>query len=254
MSQVSDPSSAVQAPFTLPKSGESLQSQGLGKQDFLKLLVTQLQHQDPMDPTDPAQFVSQLAEFTSLEQLVNIRDGLDMLSVAQASGTSAQLVSFVGREVELRDDHVTLDAEASPVDLRFTLDSKAADVEVVVKDGDGQVVRHIAAGAMGDGAQTVTFDGRDDNGNPLPAGDYTFEVVAKDGDGGAVGASTRSTGVVASVTFEDGYPELVLEDGRKVALGQVTAVHGQGTGSDGELTGATADGDGDDGANGEAAR
>lgn len=233
MSQVNDAAGAVQAPFTLPKSGESVQGQGLGKQDFLKLLVTQLQHQDPMDPTDPAQFVSQLAEFTSLEQLVNIRDGLDLLSVAQASGTSAQLVGFVGREIELRDDQVTLDAQASPVDLQFTLSGQAADVQVVVKDADGQVVRHLDAGALGDGAQAVTFDGKDDNGNPLAAGDYTFEVVAKDADGGAVDASTRSTGVVASVTFEDGYPELVLEDGRKVALGQVTAVHGAaGDGAD----------------------
>lgn len=239
MSQVSDATSTVQAPFTLPKSGESVATQGLGKQDFLKLLVTQLQHQDPMDPTDPAQFVSQLAEFTSLEQLVNIRDGLDLLSVAQASGTSAQLVGFVGREIELRDDQVTLDAQANPVDLHFTLDGAAADVQVVVKDADGQVVRTLDAGALGEGDQTVTFDGKDENGNPLPAGDYTFEVVAKDADGGAVEAATRSTGVVAAVTFEDGYPELVLEDGRKVALGQVTAVHGQGGDGAAETTGAS---------------
>ena len=69
----------------------------LGKDEFLKLLVAQLTHQDPLDPTDPTEFVGQLSQLSSLEQLMSMRDGLELMAVAQTAGTSADVVSFVGR-------------------------------------------------------------------------------------------------------------------------------------------------------------
>jgi flagellar basal-body rod modification protein FlgD len=196
----------------------------LGKQDFLHLLVTQLANQDPLAPSDPTQFVSQLAQLTSLEQLVNVNAGLDVLAISQTAATSAQMVSFVGKEVLFSSDQVVLDEPGEAGTFHFELEDDAETVTITVEDAKGQVVRTIEAGPLEAGAGSIAFDGNDADGNPLPEGTYTFTVEAKDGKGEPVGVTTRAKALVQSITFENGYPELVMADGRKVTLGQVVEV------------------------------
>ncbi len=239
--------SVTDAPFN--PSGRSVQTgdpNALGKDAFMKLLVTQLANQDPMSPADPTQFVSQLAQFTSLEQLVSVNDGLNVLALSQAASTSAQMVSFVGKEVWVDDSSAFLSGGGEPVDLHFGLDADATKVDIAVKDSTGKVVRTIEAGAHEAGDVVVSFDGLDDDGNPLPAGMYTFDVGAQDGSGADIGVTERSSGTVASVTFDAGYPQLLLEDGRTVALGQVMEVTSGGASTQAAAAaaaaGATSDG------------
>lgn len=220
------------APFN--PSGREIQTgdpNAMGKDAFLKLLVTQLANQDPMSPADPTEFVSQLAQFTSLEQLTSVNDGINVLALSQAAATSAQMVSFVGKQVWVDDSSIFLAGGGAPADLNFGLDGDATSVDIAVKDSAGKVVRTIEAGAHESGDVVVNFDGLDDEGNTLPAGTYTFEVTAKDAAGADVGVRERSSGVVQSITFDSGYPQLLLEDGRMVALGQVMEVTETGTGA-----------------------
>lgn len=225
---VTGPTSA-QAPFD-PKQGSNrteLDFQGktaLGKEDFLKLLVTQLANQDPLNPTDSTEFVTQLAQFSSLEQLANMREGLDTLAIVQTAGTSAQMVSFIGKTVKISDQSLTWAEGQKTGTVDFTLDGEAKSVNVNVKDESGKTVKTIDAGSLNAGKQSVTLDGKDNNGSPLAAGTYTFEVEATDAAGKTVAVSTSSMGVVSGVTFEHGYPELVLADGRTVQLGSVLEV------------------------------
>ncbi|MFT7582311.1 MAG: flagellar basal-body rod modification protein FlgD, partial [Myxococcota bacterium] len=88
--------STPQAPFdpTATSANARVDDGALGKDDFLNLLVAQLGNQDPLSPTDPTDFVSQLSQFTSLEQLIGLREGLDLLAITQTAGTSAEMVSF----------------------------------------------------------------------------------------------------------------------------------------------------------------
>src|SRR5512143_1369392 len=74
-------------------------SKAMGKDAFLKLLITQLQHQDPLNPADSTEFTSQLAQFSSLEQLSNVNDNLTTLKLYQASINNAQAVSFIGKDI-----------------------------------------------------------------------------------------------------------------------------------------------------------
>ncbi len=212
----------VDSPYS-PMGAAGPADDSLGKDAFLRLLITQLSNQDPLSPTDPTQFVSQLAQFTSLEQLVGVNEGLDVIAISQTAATSAQMVSFVGQDVWIDDSTFVLEAGESK-DLTFELDGDAAEVTVQVKDADGELVRTMELGAKGEGDVVVEFDGKDDDGNALPAGTYSFDVVAKDSDGDPVDVSTRTLGHVAGVTFEAGYPQLVLDDGREIALGQVLEV------------------------------
>ena len=68
----------------------------LGKDDFLNMLIAQLQHQDPLNPADSTEFTAQLAQFSSLEQLSNIHDSLENMEQFQASLTHSQAVSYIG--------------------------------------------------------------------------------------------------------------------------------------------------------------
>ncbi|GMV43237.1 MAG: basal-body rod modification protein FlgD [Myxococcales bacterium] len=218
----------AQAPFSAKQGTDRAMDfsgkTALGKEDFLKLLVTQLANQDPLNPTDSTQFVAQLAQFSSLEQLANMREGLDMLAIVQTAGTSAQMVSFIGKTVKISDQSLTWAEGQKSGTVDFSLDGDAKNVKVAIKDESGKTVKTIEAGSLTGGKHSVTVDGKNSDGSPLPAGSYTFEVTATDVEGKSVNVSTTSTGVVVGVTFESGYPELVLADGRTVQLGSVIEV------------------------------
>lgn len=200
---------------------------GMDRDTFLKLLVTQLSNQDPLQPTEPTEFVSQLAEFTALEQMSGVREGMDMMLISQTAATSAQVVQFVGKEITFEDNRIAWQGLGSQP-LGFELAGDATEVEVKIKDASGRTVRTAVLGPMEAGVQTVSFDGLDDNLNPLAAGEYTFEVWARDAEGASVKGVTRDRAMVTGVTFEHGYPELLVADGRTVLLGQVLQVHGVG--------------------------
>jgi flagellar basal-body rod modification protein FlgD len=212
------------APYNPGGPDRTSEAQGMGKEAFLKLLVTQLGNQDPMAPSDPTRFVTELAQFTSLEQLVGVNEGLDILAIGQAASTSAQMVSFVGKEVWVDDSSFFMAKAGEEEQLHFKLEDNASTVKVDIKNEAGELVRSLELGALGKGDATVDFDGRDRDGNPLPQGMYTFNVTAEDEEGGPVSVETRSTGVVSAVTFDKGYPQLQLEDGRTMALSQILHV------------------------------
>ena len=221
----------AQAPFDPKQASEktsavqdAMGKQALGKEDFLKLLVTQLSQQDPLSPTDSTQFVTQLSQFSSLEQLVNIKDGMDLLAVVQTAGSSAQMVSFIGKSVKVSDQTLVWEEGQTSGNIDFKLEGDAKDVTVFIKDSTGKTVKTIEAGSLNEGPHQIAVDGKDNQGAAFAPGSYTFEVSAKDDKGADVNVSNTSTGVVSGVTFENGYPELVLSDGRKVQLGSVIEV------------------------------
>lgn len=205
-----------------PATAPSAASGVLGKEDFLKLLVAQLSQQDPLNPQDGAEFVAQLAQFSSVEQLVNIRGGLDTLAMAQQASTSAQVVGFIGRDVVALGDEIEVGEGGARVS--FSLAGAAEDVDVDILDANGEAVATVNAGACKSGETTVLFDGRDGDGNPLEPGSYHFRVRAKDADGATVAATPLVTGTVVGVTFEAGYPELLLANGKRLALADVIRV------------------------------
>jgi len=216
--------SSAQAPFNSLSSATGMPNGNLDKEDFLKLLVAQLSNQDPLSPTDPGEFVAQLSQFSSLEQLMNIKGGLDLVAVTQTAGTSAQMVSFIGKDVAFDGGSIAWSDGQAPVDMRFTLKNPAAELEVRIADANGKTLETRTLGAQPAGNQVFTFDGRLQDGRPLPPGTYTVEITAKDGAGNGTPIDLKSTGRVTGVTFSNGYPQLVLADGRTLGLAQVLDV------------------------------
>jgi len=200
-----------------------MQGDSFGKDSFLKLLTTQMANQDPLSPSEPTEFIAQLAQFTSLEQLVNVNEGLDLLAVTQTAATSAQMVSYVGKEVTFASDSIYMAEQGQDQTISYELGDQADETTVQVLNEDGEVVRSIEFMGQDAGDQRVDFDGNDNDGNPLPIGMYTLEVTAKK-DGGDVQVKTRDKAIVKGITFKGGFPQLLLEDGRVITLNQVLAV------------------------------
>lgn len=178
----------------------------LGKNEFLKLLVAQLQAQDPLNPMDSSEFISQLAQFSSLEQLQNINDKLDDLT-SRISGAA----NIVGREIEALGTQVTVE-DGVAGDIYFELAAETTGVYATISDSNGVYVRSLPIGPLGAGNQTVTWDGTDDNGKTVPDGTYTVDIQAVGTDGNAVEVTSFIKGKVTGATFENGMTYLLIGD------------------------------------------
>jgi flagellar basal-body rod modification protein FlgD len=201
---------------TTAKSGD------MGKDEFLKLLTTQLAYQDPLDPMDNTAFVSQMAEFSGLEQLMQIGSGMEQLAMAQAVANGSNMVGFIGKTIVYAGDTISYQGSGSQ-DLNIELGDAANKVTVTVYDDEGNLVKTIEAGPMAEGAGAVSWDGTDVNGHAAKAGEYTYKVSAEDDNGGRVAVATKLEGQVTGVTYENGFPELLV-GGTTVSVGSVIEV------------------------------
>ncbi len=174
----------------------------LGKDDFLNLLVTQLQHQDPLNPAESTEFTAQLAQFSSLEQLNNINDNLKNMELFQTSVANSQAVSYIGKEITARGNSVQLES-GQPVECHFELADHAALAVISVYDAGGGFVKSFETGPLDSGRQSAAWDGTDRNGNPVSRGLYRFEVQAVNANNQNVNVTPLMRSVVTGVSFKD---------------------------------------------------
>lgn len=188
-------------PDTLTRGGKNV----LGKDDFLKLLVAQLANQDPTKPEDTSAFVAQLAQFSALEQQQNTVARLDTLLMGQATANQTAAGTFIGKDVSYRGGALHFDG-TNGLSATMTLAEDAEKVNVAIIDSAGNTVRTVELGAHDDGTVPVSWDGRDEHGNLVPAGDYTFKPIAFDAKGQTVSIDLSNTGHVSGVAFQGGVP------------------------------------------------
>lgn len=191
----------------------------LGKEDFLKLLVSQLQNQDPLNPSDPTEFTAQLAQFSSLEQLSNVNKNLEQLVSAQDLGA----MSFIGREVVAENSGFQL--AAGGVDLGYRLNGPADEVTLYVQDGFGRTVARLPAEGLTAGEHFMAWNGKDENGQDVPPGDYQLLVSALQGKDSAVSATSLIKARVTGVDLNSSGTLLVTDAGF-IPLNRVKMVRG----------------------------
>lgn len=195
----------------------------LDRDAFLKLLVAQMSHQDPLEPAKGTEFVAQLAQFSAVEQSVAQTQKLDLLSQQLASIGSNNAVSLVGKQVTIQAKQIAFDG-VSATGAGVTLSAPAAKVTVTIHDAAGKVVRTIEVGARPEGPMPITWDGRDDNGQSVPAGAYGFDVTATTSGGASVAVAQQVTGLVTKISFDKGYPELLLDSGATAPISNLVSV------------------------------
>jgi flagellar basal-body rod modification protein FlgD len=206
-------------PSSLTRQGSTT----LGKNEFLKLLVAQLANQDPTKPQDSSQFVAELAQFSALEQQQNAVSRLDTLLLGQATANQTSAASFIGKSITYTGGVIHLDGTGG-VTGTATLATSADKVTVAIADSSGHVFRTIQLGSHGAGDLPVVWDGRDDQGNPMPQGDYSLQPAAFDADGKAIPIQLSTAGTVTGVAFENGVPRLKV-GGSLVKMSDVTSIN-----------------------------
>jgi flagellar basal-body rod modification protein FlgD len=194
-----------------PMKSDAQGSSKLGKDEFLKLMMAQLSQQDPTAPSDSNAFVAQLAQFTSLEQMQNVNSTLQSMLIGQASQNNTGAIGLVGKDVLYKTDQLTLEQGQRPV-ASAKLGAEASEVTATITDESGRIVRTIKMGGQPAGTVEIEWDGREESGNTAKPGKYTVSISAKDSKGNIVDVDQRARGRVTGVSFENGYPEVILGD------------------------------------------
>jgi flagellar basal-body rod modification protein FlgD len=180
----------------------------LGQDDFLKLLVTQLKNQDPLKPTDNAEFVSQLTQFSQLEQTAKQSQLLQKSLDAQSASLQFTLLPMVGRRISI--DHPLTQLENGQASLTYALEKNAARVQITILDQQRQVVRTLDTTDLQAGLNQARWDGKDSKGTVMPPGVYEYAVSAVDQQGASIVAKGRAQLTVTGVRMEEGQPKLAI--------------------------------------------
>jgi flagellar basal-body rod modification protein FlgD len=175
----------------------------LNQSDFLKLLIAQLKNQDPLSPMDSTQFTSQMAQFSSLEQLTNINTNLAGLAQVTSAINNSEAMGMIGKTVVAAGNTIGV-TNGTPSPITFNLPSPSQTTNISVVDSSGKIVGSFQAGPLGAGNQTVRWNGKDASGNAVPDGAYTYAVNAADAGGNTINATTYLSGVVQSVSIQNG--------------------------------------------------
>lgn len=180
----------------------------LGQDDFLTLLVTQLKNQDPLKPTDNTEFVSQLAQFSQLEQTAKQANLLQKSLDAQTASLQFTLLPMVGRKITIDRQMAQLENGKAP--LTYALEKDAARVQIAILDERRQVVRTLDSTGIQAGLNQVQWDGKDSKGVAMPPGVYEYAISAVDRQGASVVAQGRAQLTVTGVRMEEGQPKLAV--------------------------------------------
>ncbi len=208
---------------TTSAAGATTSASMATEQTFLKLLVAQLANQDPLQPTQGTEFVTQLAQFAQVEQSQNQTTQLTNMSSQLAGLSNNDTTMLVGKTVTIQGSAVTFDGTtATPSSV--TLGGAAADVKATITDASGAIVRTIDLGAKSAGVVSIPWDGHEDSGAVAPAGTYTVNVSATDTSGSPVTVTQSVTGVVQNVSFAQGFAQLTLTSGAKAPISQLVSV------------------------------
>ena len=188
---------------------EEKKDQGaLGLEQFLKIMTTQLQSQDPLEPMDNGDFLGQIAQFGTVTGIENLNESFSSFSDSITSGQALQAGSLVGREVLAPGSSSYLELGAS-IKGRVDLPSSASAIEVTVYDQNGQLVRNMELGAHPSGPLEFSWDGIDNNGDYVQPGTYNITVTAGRGVTSEI-LQTSLYNKVHSVTMSGGVEGLTL--------------------------------------------
>lgn len=177
----------------------ALQAQTLTQNDFLKLMTSQLQNQDPLKPLDNSEFVSQMAQFSTVSGIQNLQNSFSTLASSLSSGQALQASSLVGHNVLTSSSTAALTAGGK---VSLGVDAPTSgDIIVNVTDASGALVRRIDLGAQSSGLTQFQWDGIADSGAAAPAGQYIFTATV--GSGSQSQAATMlAAGKVNSVSLD----------------------------------------------------
>lgn len=194
-----DKTSQILDQLGLSRSNTQTKKSGLGQDAFLKLMMTQMNNQDPLQPMQNGEFLTQMAQFSSASGIEKLQTSFDQLASALTSNQALQASTLVGRSVLVPGSTGVL---SSGQGLRgaVSLPASTPSLALNIYDINGQLVRHMDMGAQPQGQTAFTWDGQKDDGSYAPPGQYMVRAESLS-DGTTVAADTMVAANVESVTL-----------------------------------------------------
>lgn len=188
--------------------------------NFLKLLTTQLQYQDPLSPVEANDFVTQLVQFSQVEQSISTNKNLEKLLTLQQGNLTSVGIDYIGKTVETDADVASL--ANGKAEFSYDLKENAATTAIAIVNSNGETVSTFQ-GETTVGRHDFVWDGNDGDGNALPDGAYRFVVAALDEDGEQIGTAVTATSKVTGVeNSENGL--LLVFDKIRVSFEKIRSV------------------------------
>jgi flagellar basal-body rod modification protein FlgD len=194
----------------------------MGKEDFLKLFVTQLQNQNPLNPEADTEMAAKLAQFNGLEQMLNVNKSLEKMLAEQNTTRNLQLVNYVGRDVIVDGGRVRI-AEGKPTPTEYKVENDAAQSVLEVRNSAGVLVHQIDLGPVNAGTHQLKWDGKTNEGKPIGDGTYTLNMTARNVDGKPVPVNLTSRVKVTGIDINAKDGALFSEFGR-IKFDQIKSV------------------------------
>jgi flagellar basal-body rod modification protein FlgD len=198
----------------------------MGKDDFLKLMLTQMRNQDPMNPMESSEFAAQLAQFTSVEQLMNLNEAmkvsLDANYMLSQSINNTLAATLIGKEAKLDTTEFRYTGQDEQT-LGYNLSTNAKSVTIKIYDESGALVRTIENVSGNAGDNKLSWDFTDNKGDKVSNGKYRFEITATDYNGNAINVNSFLFGKIDGVKFTDSGTKLIV-NGVEYNLADITEI------------------------------
>lgn len=149
----------------------------LDKNAFLRLMVTQLNNQDPLNPQDNSEFISQLAQFSAVEGIENLNSTVEVIATSLQSSQALQASALVGRTVHVKSNRSFL-VDGEVITGNVKLDASSTNLVISIMDAAGALVRRLELGSQARGNVNFRWDGLDGDGLRLQPGEYQFKAEA----------------------------------------------------------------------------
>jgi flagellar basal-body rod modification protein FlgD len=198
----------------------------LGKDDFMKLMISQLKNQDPLNPMDGTAFSAQLAQFSSLEQLTNLNDymkqSIDANAVLTQSINNTLITGMIGKEVKISGGDIKVNGQQN-FTLGYNLPAEAKSAQMKIYNESGALVKIIDGIPTGTGSNKLSWDLTDNTGSKLPSGNYKFEVEAVNMSGDKMTLDLFKVGMLEGVRFTENGTVLIV-NGSEYSISEISEV------------------------------
>ncbi len=194
----------------------------VSRDEFLRLFTKQLQYQDPLNPLESKEFTAQLAQFSSLEQLIHINENIDSLKEIQKGLNQSVFTNLIGRYVRSEGDRINY--KGTPVEFSYNVDQPLNSLTLNIYNQSGELVKSIDLGPAQAGNRTYQWDGTDSSGNQVPQGVYKVELIGIDKEGQSTAVPTEVESLITGIDLSEDTTYLILENGSRVSLGEIKTI------------------------------
>jgi flagellar basal-body rod modification protein FlgD len=211
--------------YKLPeKNKKDEDPNALAQDDFLTLMTTQLKHQDPMKPMENGEFLGQMAQFSTVSGLGELKDSFDQMAASFGSSQALAAAGLIGKEVLTTSNEVTLHAEGEGISGAIELPQSTHKALINIYDGSGSLVNTIDLGAQSSGQLKFSWNGETSDGSPAPTGRYEFRAEYATDKNETQAATTLINAKIDSVGFKEGKVILNTADGQAHDFASVSQI------------------------------